>query len=43
MKIKKFSVEGLELLEKNVSHFTGTGSRVYVPKSWERVVLVRVK
>ena len=43
MKLKKFTVEGLELLEKPVIHYDNSASRVLVPVSWDRVALIRLK
>ena len=43
MKKQKFEIEGIEMLQREVSHYHGTASRVLVPASWKKVILVRVE
>lgn len=43
MNKQKFQIEGLEILQKDVLHYDKQASRVLVPITWKKVILVRVE
>lgn len=38
-----FTIEGFEILQKRVTHYKGSASRVLVPKTWKGAILIRVE
>lgn len=42
MKTKRFNLEGVELIEREVKHYERQPSRIIVPNTWKKVIVVRV-
>ncbi len=39
----EFKIKGKEMVEREVRHYSNSGSRVVVPSSWKTVKIIRIK